>query len=104
MHGEYKVKFINAQQAKTIHKFQRIKENSEKTVLVHLLVQIIQWIHIYTDGSADPHKGSAGAGFSCPGDFEGRVTLAKQATTFETKIRAIYMRQHYIYPLVIRTK
>jgi hypothetical protein len=31
MHGEYKVKFIDAQQAKTIHKFQRIKEKIHKT-------------------------------------------------------------------------
>jgi hypothetical protein len=31
MHGEYKVKFIDAQQDKTIHKFQRIKEKIHKT-------------------------------------------------------------------------
>jgi hypothetical protein len=31
MHGEYKVKFSDAQQAKTIYKFQRIKEKIHKT-------------------------------------------------------------------------
>jgi hypothetical protein len=31
MHGEYKVKFSDAQQAKTIYKFQRLKEKIHKT-------------------------------------------------------------------------
>jgi hypothetical protein len=31
MHGEYNVKFSDAQQAKTIYKFQRLKEKIHKT-------------------------------------------------------------------------
>jgi hypothetical protein len=31
MHGKYNVKFSDAQQAKTIYKFQRLKEKKHKT-------------------------------------------------------------------------
>jgi hypothetical protein len=47
---------------------------------------IEQWTHIYTDVSANCHKGSVGAGFSCPGYYEGRVAMGKRATDLDVDI------------------
>jgi hypothetical protein len=49
-----------------------LKALSLETISICL---IEQWVHIYTDRSTDPHKGSAGAGFSCTGYFEGKEEL-----------------------------